>query len=501
MRRFSAAGSLRVPVLNIRRTESQNTFPIRILLIHGLSASKSPMVQLASELARLGADCYLMDLPGHGESATTFSRISAGTVVRAVIAELLSNDVSRSSSIRKLAAATSSENDSPLVLLGHSFGAGLAIEAGRLDSRVAGVVALSPAAEPVTRDAPARLLVLLGEFDFPFVRRGAAFLFEEATGIRLPLLEQPGCWQDSKATHRLVVLPWADHTQTIFRADSIQEIRAWLAQLNPDMGHRPFSPWAFWLRSQVRTLLCAALLLSWFPAFTWLHKWLPPHTDVCLPPEGLQRSATPWSLLFVYLVAAGSGEFILSVIDPWGRLRLMGGGYLTGWLCLMGLAGIVLSRVSWRAARVSWQALFSGLLGSALLTVLCAPALTSSFVHLNLSAGRLWRLPIILLSVLPFYLFDEHVCRNALKGLSRRRLTFFHLSTRLVLLIALLLGFFVFQNRQFLLVLILPGLFLISLVCWCLSGWVYRHTQSIGASALFSALGTAWFFSAFFAQL
>jgi hypothetical protein len=77
----------------------------------------------------------------------------------------------------------------------------------------------------------------------------------------------------------------------------------------------------------------------------------------------------------------------------------------------------------------------------------------------------------------------------------------FHLSTRFILAITLLLGFFVLRNGQFLVVLLLPGLLLTSLLCWCLAAWIHRKTGSIAASGLFGALATGWFFSVFFAQL
>ena len=63
------------PVISIRRRLPSGAFPglgmqnpPRLLFIHGLSASKSVMMQMAVEMAQSGAECYLMDLPGHGAS-------------------------------------------------------------------------------------------------------------------------------------------------------------------------------------------------------------------------------------------------------------------------------------------------------------------------------------------------------------------------------------------------------------------------------------------------
>ncbi len=493
--RSSVAGLLRVPLVAMRPAHPAGPPNLKVLLIHGLSASKSAMLQMGSELARLGVDCFLIDLPGHGDSPTTFSRTAAGAAVEAVVAELLRND------------SPGPGTDDPtsrvprLVLIGHSFGAGVAIDAGQRDRRIAGVVALSPAAERVARDRPERLLVMLGEFDFPFVRRGAAFLFEEATGMRLPLLERPGVWANPGKNQRLVVLPWADHAQPLFRAEALWEIRAFLAELDPSIDNRAFSPWEFRARSWLRTLLSATLLLSWLPLFKLLSSSFRWRAHAGLSAEPARQPGGAASRLWIYGVAAGLGTFLLRVANPWDGLGLMAGGYLAGWLCLVGLAGILVCRPSLRAIGATWQALLYSLLGWAVLTVVCAPAATRHFVHLTLTTGRIWRFPWIFLSVIPFYLFDEYVCESHLQGLGRLRMLLFHLSSRLILLIGLLVGFFVLNSEQFLLVLILPGLLLMSILCWCLSRWVARHTGSIAASALFSALATAWFITVFFVQL
>ena len=55
----------------------------------------------------------------------------------------------------------------------------------------------------------------------------------------------------------------------------------------------------------------------------------------------------------------------------------------------------------------------------------------------------------------------------------------FHLASRFILAITLLLGFFVLRNGQFLVVLILPGLLLTSLLCWCMAAWIHRKTAAL----------------------
>ena len=345
------------------------------------------------------------------------------------------------------------------------------------------------------------LLIVIGAFDFPFVRRGAAFLYEQVTGARLPRLDEPGQWQNSTGSSRLVVLPWTDHSQTLFKASSLHEIKIWLIRVSPTIAEVPFSPWAFWARTQLRAVFCIFSLLIWFPVVALL-------VDLVMPgrrkpninpfisvPEGR------FTLVGVYTFAASLAALFLLWVNPWGRLGLMGGDYLTGLLCATGVVGLAVLRPEWKSAGDEWKALLCSLLAWVILVAGCSPWITAEFVHLDLNSIRFWRFPWISLSVLPFFVLDEQVCRRMLQGLSTARIVMFHLSTRVILAIALLLGFFVLRNGQFLVVLILPGLVLTSLLCWCLAAWIHRKTGSVAASGLFGALATGWFFSVFFAQL
>lgn len=478
------------PLLRIRPAgRAAQRLPVKVLLIHGLSASKSAMKQTASELARWGSDCYLIDLPGHGDSPDRFSLQATVSATDQAVRELLSG------------LDDANSDSPPLVVIGHSFGARVALGAAQRHPGIAAVIALSPAAEPFAPKAMVPLLILTGEFDFPFVRRGAAFLYEQVTGARLPRLDEPGQWQSSTGPSRLVVLPWTDHSQTLFKASSLHEIKLWLTRVSPAVAEIYFSPWAFWLRTQLRALFCILSLLIWFPLVTLLVDLVMPRRRepsshrLTIAPEG------QITIVWVYAFAASLGALFLRWMNPWGRLGLMGGDYLTGLLCTTGIVGLVVLRPEWKGAEDEGHALLCTLLAWLILVVSCSSSISAEFVHLDLTSTRLWRLPWISVSVLPFFILDEQVCRSRLQGSSTARIVLFHLSTRFLLAIAVLLGFFVLRNGQFLVVLILPGLLLTSLLCWCLAGWIHRKTGSVAASGLFGALATGWFFSVFFAQL
>src|SRR5690349_13308301 len=97
----------RTPILRIRpASRLAETLPVKVLFIHGLSASKSAMRHMAGELAWWGCDCYLIDLPGHGDSTERFSFQAASSATDKAVRDLLLNGAS-----------------APLVVIGHSFGA------------------------------------------------------------------------------------------------------------------------------------------------------------------------------------------------------------------------------------------------------------------------------------------------------------------------------------------------------------------------------------------
>jgi pimeloyl-ACP methyl ester carboxylesterase len=484
-------GQFRTPLMNFRlghgHPPPDGSAPAKVLLIHGLAASKSAMIQMGSELARWGLDCHLMDLPGHGASPKTFSRTTSLQAVEEVVEQLRRGP-------------SDPGEPSPLILVGHSFGASLALDAAQSQPQIAGVVAISPVAETITPTEPPQLLVLVGEFDFPFVRRGATAVFEKGTGIRLPGLDGAARFENRQRTRRLVVLPWTDHSRGIFSPGAFQEIRDWMMQTHLGGKLEPYQSWKSWFRIQLRAVFCLSLLLLWIPATALLAGIMRLKPTLVRQTLATREDPEPTLVLRSYALAAGTAVIILLAFNPWSRLGLMGGSYLSGSLFVAGMLGCLLTKPLWRPATISWRSLGYGAMTALMLVLVFAPFISQYFVYLKLTPARLWRIPWILVSVFPFYLFDEWVVRSLLAQQGRLRLSLFHLCTRLILAIIQLVGFFVLKNGQFLVVLVLPGLLLTSILCWCLAGWIFRKTGSFAASALFSALTTTWFFSAFFNQ-
>lgn len=494
------------PVINVRRGLPSKTLPglgpqnpPRLLFIHGLSASKSAMMQMAVEMAQSGADCYLMDLPGHGASRERFTWEASRRAVQEISEWILQ-------------LPESNPNGSPNIdffLIGHSLGGGLAIEAAQENTGVTGVIAISPAAVPVRRNSPPHLLILYGENDFPFVQRGAAYLFEATTCVAIHPLNDLRRWDTPGGSHRLVVLKQTEHSGSLFLPQAYREIKMWINRTTGNSAldfHAHSSPEA---RAVIKALLCIAALAAWFPSFSLLSQVLlgqpsqdKASTEIPLttaePPDS---PATGFQIYGAYAVFSFLTLIILKGFNPWVRLHLLGGGFLCGFLSIIGVALFVWKTPSVQALDLSRRYVFCGLAGLLLLVLYPFEMISNHFANLELTFLRAWRFPIITLCTLPFFLWDEWVFRTFLKLEGNWHLVIHFLSTRLILVASLMLGFFLLNNAQFLILLILPGLAIMSLLNWIGSGWVFSRTQSCAASALFSSLVTGWIFSAFFAQV
>jgi hypothetical protein len=96
---------------------------------------------------------------------------------------------------------------------------------------------------------------------------------------------------------------------------------------------------------------------------------------------------------------------------------------------------------------------------------------------------------------------DEWATRREFPQINSVNRWLFHLSSRCILALALMFGFFVLKNREFLIVLVLPALVGLGTMCCVYSGGAFRRTSNPWVSTFLSTLLTGWLISTFFAQL
>ncbi|MBI1739125.1 MAG: alpha/beta hydrolase, partial [Acidobacteria bacterium] len=218
-------GSCRVPVRIIGRGATLNR-PSAIIF-HGLGANQRVMEATGQALAGAGMLAYVLDLPGHGNNSMPFSFQQAEACAVEAVGTL-----ERRGQIQL----------DKTILVGHSMGGALAIRLADYFPTAA-TVAISPA--PLSQVAgmppgaillgpprrmPVNLLVIVGQFDFPFLKRSAENLIAAAGGQRF---EDPEDFQELRAV-RLVSIPGATHTSLIYNVPVWDLIlNGWLAPSLP----------------------------------------------------------------------------------------------------------------------------------------------------------------------------------------------------------------------------------------------------------------------------
>jgi pimeloyl-ACP methyl ester carboxylesterase len=150
---------------------SRDGNPGRILVIHGLDASKEVMQPLSSALADAGFEVYSIDLPGHGDSPVPFQTALAEQAIRNAKA-LLGENISA---------------------VGHSLGAALLLDLAAAE-RFSTLVLLAPPPISIDRIQASRVLIAAGEWDIGRIRNFVTI----ATDIGEPHVES---WLVSRGWH------------------------------------------------------------------------------------------------------------------------------------------------------------------------------------------------------------------------------------------------------------------------------------------------------------
>jgi pimeloyl-ACP methyl ester carboxylesterase len=214
-----------------------------VVYLHGIADNRQSGVGIAERLLPRGYDVLTFDARAHGRSgggACTYGYHERHDVGRALDA---------------IAAPRA-------ILVGHSLGAAVALQAAAVDPRIAGVVAASAFSDlPTVVRERARWLLLPGPFvEAALARAGEAASFPpgEASPLALaarivaPVLLLHGAADrrtppsHSEKIHaalrgprRLVLLPGVGHDEILGREEAWREIDRFLEEVRPEVPPRP----------------------------------------------------------------------------------------------------------------------------------------------------------------------------------------------------------------------------------------------------------------------
>lgn len=194
-----------------------NAAPSPVVVVsHGFAGSRQLMQAFSLHLARAGFRVLAFDALGHGRNPLPMS--GDVTAIDGTTALLVAE------TRRVIAAARQIEGASgEVAVLGHSMASDIVIRAALAEPDVDNVIAISMFSEAVTPTAPARLLVVSGEWE------------ARLRAVALAALQQvdPDADEAETATanavqRRVTVSPNVEHVGVLFSAQSLRESLDWL---------------------------------------------------------------------------------------------------------------------------------------------------------------------------------------------------------------------------------------------------------------------------------
>lgn len=253
-----------------------NGSPIgRVLVVHGLDASKEVMQLFSSALADGGFEVFAIDLPGHGDSPAGFEASYAGEAI--------------------LRAYTHLGEDT--IVAGHSLGAGLLLDLAET-RRFSTLVLLAPPPTPVSRLQAGRTLIVAGMFDLPRISAFSSILAD----LGGPDVEY---WQLSRAAH----------SGMIFMPEYVDKIVQWL-------GGEPAATETTRRLVWILTMFASAIAIG----------------VALLPGKSLEGDSAPLPTILVrYVAAAGTAILVLRFWTPLSFMRIFAMDYLVSFLAITGL--------------------------------------------------------------------------------------------------------------------------------------------------------------------
>jgi pimeloyl-ACP methyl ester carboxylesterase len=457
----------------------------KVLVIHGLDASKEVMQFISKAFADGGFEVYAIDLPGHGDASAGFQIDLAEQTIRNARTHLGDIDI----------------------VLGHSLGAGLLLDLAETE-RFSTLVLLSPPPLPISEIHADHVLIATGAIDIPRIRSFAPV----AADIAGHHVES---W----------ILPWGAHAAPI---------------LNPIYVNR-IVDWAGGTGGSTRTAERMMWLAVMFVAAVGFGA-------AALPGRSREARVSPVrDTLIRYILASGAALAVLKFINPLHWLRLFATDYLIGFVFVAGLtllAGWALHKksqagqspprpgrgVATAAGRFVQEsqlldqqhpgasrrsssaeegtsthnltlranAYFVAAIASVFVIVVLGFVVSSQALHMSLSAGRWWRFPCIVLAGLPLFISDELMIRGTQ---SRAKSLVLGIATRALFLAFMLTGVLLLDRRNAFLVMIAPLIAVFWIGLWLATGVVHRHTRSPVAAALFAATVQGWGFAAWFVTI
>ena len=431
-----------------------------VVIAHGFAGSRQLMQPIQTTLARAGYITISYDLEGHGRNPQA---------MRGDVTDIEGTTRFLVDELRRVsdAALELPGVDGRLALVGHSMASDIIIRAAREQPQTAAVVAISAFSEAITRDEPANLLIINGQFEGR-LRQEARRIMADQQAAEGDLVGDPR----GGFVRQAIVAPGVEHVGVLYSETVLRETRDWLNASFRRSAENGLARvgWA------IALTVLGAVLLTQPMAQAW--------------PEGDRVPPVPngafWTLLAVPVVLT---PFVLRLV-PTDFLPVLVADYVAvhlafyGILVLGGLAveGDTPKLRGWRAG-----------LGVAAFGILIVGAVLDRYVANFILSGTRWWIFLALLPGAVLAMLADATLIQAGQAAPWRRI-----AARAGLLLSLGIAVLLDPERLFFLILVLPVILLFFLTFGLIGGWVGRRTGSAFAMGIGLGIILAWALAASF---
>ena len=449
--------------------------PPAVVLIHGFSSDRVIMSTLARRLAENGYAVLAIDVRGHGENRNPFNGDefdSSG----------LREDVRRAVDYLR---TSNFVDGSRIVVIGHSMGAGAALDYATNDATLRGAVMIS-GGWTLGPARPKNALFIFAENDpvEPIQDTSRALAAHLAGVPQIELGKIYGDFAQSNAVEAIQV-PGVNHVTIMSSPEAATDIVKWL-----DSAYGTHRSGAIELKDPRRAVARLALLL-----FAIL---LVPLGRICgsIAPSWPQERPGPSAWIgLVMLVGALLAAMPLAAQNPAAFVPLVVGDLQISWF---GVAGLIMIGAIALWHMQGWEriregigaAIGAGAIGFAAVYV-AQVAMSVMLHHLSLSPERLIAMAMAAVLLLPFWAGFELLVRRGGTAAS----TGWAIVGRLLILIMMAVGVSL-RVLPFVLMLVMPIIGIALLFIEVFAAAAYSASRNLTVIVVFETLWFAWMIAA-----
>ena len=450
--------------------------PPVVVLLHGYSADRASMSTLARRFAQNGIAVVSIEFAGHGINRNAFSH--------GITDEML---VQETKAAVEYARSLPLIDGSRIIVVGHSMGAGTALDYSQRDSTIAGAVMISGGFDLYGPQRPRNALFIYAQHDPVLIRTLARQIAAKLAGTdQLQLNKIYGDVSAGTAVEAIEVAG-VDHIRILFSVDAANEILDWCDRL-------------FDFKPPAERNLSDPRISTQFAAFILFLVLLVPlgFGLGAMAPVNEQRlrlgtsTAVALTGLAVALLVALP---LVSTYVPAQFLALDTGDILISWLSIAGIGIIgmlaLTDKLHWLTRQDGLIAtVFTAVLGVALIYVLQVPR-DVTLHNLSFTPERLVAFIFSSILLLPFWLGFEQLVRRGRSWIS----PIFGITGRAIIILVLILGLSA-RIIPSVVGLLLPAFVIYMIEAEIVSASIYASSGNIILAGLIEAAWLAWLVAA-----